>query len=102
MALTGLCAVSNFICVFISLALHPQLRSSGGSRLPWLPCPVLSCLALQAGPGSPALLAAVLGLALGMGKKKEERGMFGNNDAVGPLLPSAGSYNFQNTDPSWM
>jgi hypothetical protein len=37
-----------------------------------------------------------------MGKKKEERGMFGNNAAVGPLLLSAGSYNFQNTDPSWM
>lgn len=66
-------------------------------------CPALSCPALPCRLG-PALLCwpAVLGLALGMGKKKEERGMFGNSDAVGPLLPSAGSYNFQNTDPSWM
>lgn len=38
----------------------------------------------------PSSLAAAPGLALGtLGKKKEERGRFGNTDAAGPLLPLA-------------
>lgn len=45
MALTGLCAVPNFDCVFSSLPLHPQLRNAltALTALAALPCLVLPC-----------------------------------------------------------
>lgn len=90
-ALTLAYAVSDFICVFPQSS-PPPSTSQWQQRPPCLPCP-----ALPAWPSSPALLAcSTRPGSKHQGKKKEERGRFGNTVAAGaPSSLSPGSYNFQ-------